>query len=218
MSGLKTSLLNSGALILAGGFSSARIMKGETDPRTSRSTFSLGGSLENPFAAIFEEIRKANQAGLSHAALALTLTIPDICAALISPKGKSNGDSYAAWFDDHLVGYKGRLSGKDLYSIRSGILHEARSDRPHMQWERVVFGTGKGSHGGSIKGVKCNGVLLPDTFVINVARFSEEMITAAETWFLARRENVHVARNSAFVVRYRENIMAPAFGGINGIC
>jgi hypothetical protein len=218
MRDLKDKLLNSGATSAMVSFTSAPAAKAATDQQTSPSALFSGGSLANPFAAIFEEIREANKAGLSHAALALTLTIPDICAALISPKGKSNGDSYATWFDDHLGVYKGRLSGKDLYSIRSGILHEARSDRPHMQWERIVFDTKQGNHRGSIAGIAYNGVRMPDTFVVNVSRFSEEMIAAAEAWFLAHRENAHVVRNAAFVVRHRENVMAPAIGGISGIC
>lgn len=217
MSGRKTSLLNSGATSILGKSSSAPSWKVETGPLIYHSKKSSSGSLENPFAAIFEEIRKANEAGLSHAALALTLTIPDVCAALISPKGKSSGPAYAAWFDAQMPSYLGHLSGKDLYSIRSGFLHEARSDRPHMQWERVIFNTA-GMHRMTLEGNRFNGVRLPDTYVINVALFGAEVIEAAERWFEENRDDPAVIANSPFVVRHREEVMLPAIGGISGIC
>lgn len=173
--------------------------------------------LENPFDPIFQEIRAANKARLSHAALALTLTIPDICCALISPKGKSSGPAYADWFDTNLKGYHRYLPGNDVYQLRCGFLHEARSDRPNLKAQRVVFDTKHGNHLSGVGGVTADGVQYPGAMAVNVGRFSEDMITAAQKWFEANSTNEAVLKNAPMVVRYRHNII-PGVDGIGGIC
>lgn len=86
-----------------------------------------------------------------------------------------------------------------------------------MQWERVVFST-KGLHQGSITGSAVFGERVPDTYVVHISMFSEELITAAEKWFSANSGNPDVIRNSAFVVRYRENALVDGVVGVSGIC
>lgn len=217
MSDLRKRLLNSGATMSPGAISSGPTLRAATGPPTSPWKRSSAGSLANPFATIFAEIRKANEAGLAHAALALTLTIPDICCALISPKGKGGGPAYAAWFDEHLPFYRDKLPGKDLHQLRCGLLHEARSDRRHMVHDRVVFETTGRTHRASVKGGTINGVLQPSVYVINVGLFSYEMISAAEKWFEAHAGNANVIANAPKVVRYRANVI-PFVWGIGGIC
>ena len=47
------------------------------------------------------EVERAVNAGLYQAALALALTLPDICGEVESPKAKT-GERYRTWFDNHV--------------------------------------------------------------------------------------------------------------------
>ncbi|OGK44080.1 hypothetical protein A2957_01300 [Candidatus Roizmanbacteria bacterium RIFCSPLOWO2_01_FULL_38_11] len=56
-----------------------------------------------------------------YAALFVSLSFPDICAALES--GETSGKKYADWFEKNLSQYKGFLSGNDCYALRCALLH-----------------------------------------------------------------------------------------------
>ena len=70
----------------------------------------------------------ANTAGLYFLALAGALVIPDICGALESPDGKTNGARYTAWFNTNVAPkYSAglvQLSGEDCYFFRCSFLHQ----------------------------------------------------------------------------------------------
>jgi hypothetical protein len=62
---------------------------------------------------ILQEIDKALNAGLCYLAIAMALTVPDICAALESPNGETNGPKYKAWYNANLANRYPRITDAD---------------------------------------------------------------------------------------------------------
>lgn len=85
-----------------------------------------------------KEIEAALDAGCQHCALALTLTLPDICAKVLRPKteGHSNGNQYIKWFDKYVVPLyaplgkidKSFVTGEICYKLRCSFLHAGNFD------------------------------------------------------------------------------------------
>ena len=84
---------------------------------------------------IIDEVNKALDNDMYISALALVLTIPDICAKAEYPLEKTNKKRYVDWFDNHIGHYeqppeKGiddkcpHLSGEVIYTLRNSILHQ----------------------------------------------------------------------------------------------
>jgi hypothetical protein len=68
-----------------------------------------------------------------HAALVMSLTLPDICVKASDLSQKTTGAKYAAWFNEFVGPQYTRpvagkdhvfLSGRDCYALRSALLHE----------------------------------------------------------------------------------------------
>lgn len=83
-----------------------------------------------------KEIRSALQAELYDSALALALTLPDICAKV--EYGKTSRDNYIKWFDelvaekfmysatilpDNVITNYQMINGADCYGLRCAFLH-----------------------------------------------------------------------------------------------
>ncbi len=87
-------------------------------------------------------MEKALEADCYFAALALALTLPDICGKAQYPN-KGPGARYIAWYDEH-VGVSEKspfdeppmpyLSGEVVYSIRNCLLHQGT---PNIEVEKI---------------------------------------------------------------------------------
>ncbi|WP_396615549.1 hypothetical protein ACHZ97_14850 [Lysobacter soli] len=96
--------------------------------------------------AITKDVRLALDAKLWRAALALALTIPDVCARLQGEKGRS---AYVRWFDAHVgdryrrpIGPQQReyifMDGRDAYALRCAYLHQQSLDTDEQEIKHVV--------------------------------------------------------------------------------
>lgn len=77
-----------------------------------------------------EDIKKALEAEAYLSALALALTLPDICGKVAYPK-LSSGERYIKWFDENITDYSLNeiadypvFDGKKCYKLRCSFLHE----------------------------------------------------------------------------------------------
>ena len=70
-----------------------------------------------------QEARKCLDNGLYEAALALALTLPDICGQVEYPAIKKVGERYTKWIDD----FK-HLESQDIYKLRCAFLHSGDQD------------------------------------------------------------------------------------------
>jgi hypothetical protein len=79
---------------------------------------------------LLDQIDAALAASLYYVALMGALALPDIAGALGSGKGKATDNSYIRWFDTNLPSYAGHFPGKQVYRLRSSLLHQG-SAHPH---------------------------------------------------------------------------------------
>jgi hypothetical protein len=81
--------------------------------------------LEDTFHVYWDEIRRCRHGKCYWAMLHLVVSLPDICASLESPTGKTNGKGYIDWCDRNVRDEV--LSGRDWYSIRCAVFHQGRT-------------------------------------------------------------------------------------------
>jgi hypothetical protein len=84
---------------------------------------------------VIEEIEKALEAERFLSALALALTLPDICGRAAAAAPKSTGKQYVAWYDAHITPYYEpdfpelgeypKFDGVACYKLRCTLLHSA---------------------------------------------------------------------------------------------
>ena len=89
--------------------------------------------------AVLQEIEKALQSGFYYTAIVMTLTLPDICAALESPDGRTERKLYKKWYNDNLSLKFPNLTASDCYSLRCGVVHQGRMGLAGSQFGRVIF-------------------------------------------------------------------------------
>ena len=130
--------------------------------------------------ALFAETLTAASNGLSYLALLGALCIPDTCASLEAPDGRTTGPLYEAWFDKHLghIYQKPGLSGESCYQFRCALLHQGTTEAPDpvKGFARVIFlipGTST---------VFMHRNVLNDAYNIDLAAFCSDMVNAARVW------------------------------------
>ena len=128
-----------------------------------------------------------------YSALYLALTMPDICARLESPDGKTNGPRFVSWFDRYmLTNYRvqiGRdpqphtfLSGNDCYALRCAMLHEGTSDITTQRCREAL-----GQFHFTIGSAHCNQI--NSILQIDVPTFCREICSATEQWLIDFQSN-----------------------------
>lgn len=93
-------------------------------------------------SSLLLEIEKALEAKLYYLAIAVALSVPDICACLEfdpdKPKWATKA-SYVSWADANVVGRFRNLTGVDLFHLRGGVLHQGHFGHPKSAFDRVMF-------------------------------------------------------------------------------
>lgn len=137
-----------------------------------------------------------------YAATALSLTVPDVCAALESLDGRASGKLYAGWFDKYLGAKYGAsagggqpwLTGSDCYALRCAFLHQATDDISTQAVRRVYEGIRihESEHLLSIQSNLPRELGIPDTLFICAGMFCQDICEAAMEWlaYAADREPI----------------------------
>jgi hypothetical protein len=179
-------------------------------------------------ASILREVEKALEAKLYYLAIAVALSIPDICSCLeFDPEQPQwqNRKSYVEWCKKHITGFQ-NLDGDDLYNLRGGVLHKGKFDHPKSKWNRVMF-IGEGSSilmhdrvitiqphvefgGVSAKDLRIAGRVLG----MSAVKFCQTISSAARVWIISESENPNVQRNLPLLVRFRPEGLPPFSVGI----
>jgi hypothetical protein len=177
--------------------------------------------------AILREIERALEAKLYYLAIAVALSIPDICGCLECDPDKpiwATQEKYVAWCDKNLSFQN--LTGVDLFRIRGGVLHQGHFDHPKSKFDRVMF-IGPES---SIKahdivitvkpGVAFSGVsaevlrVSGDLLQLDVVMFCKSILDAARAWAISKANDQNVQRNLPNLVRYRPEGLPPFSVGV----
>lgn len=96
----------------------------------------------NSILPFIEDIKKSLQNNCYYSALALALTLPDICGKVTYPEIKSVGERYIKWFDTYIGNYEQSplskeddnwkdlpyLNGEICYNLRCALLHQGEND------------------------------------------------------------------------------------------
>ena len=181
-------------------------------------------------AAILNEIDKALNAKLYYLAIAVALSVPDVCACLEFDPDKpswANDKTYSAWCDAHLAFNK--VAGMDLYRLRCGILHRGNFEHKKSKFDRVIFISPEShfqAHDVIVTvaaGVKFGGIEAEKLGVsglilhLGVVPFCRAITDAARKWSIAKAADPFVQRNLPNLVRYRPNGIPPYSVGFPAI-
>jgi hypothetical protein len=179
--------------------------------------------------SILHEIEKALDAKLYYLAIAVALSVPDICACLEfdpeNPK-RANMDTYSAWCEANKAGKFTNLTGEDIYRLRCGVLHFGHFQHPKVRFNRVMFigpesaikqhdivvtvEPGVSFGGISAEELRLSGKIL----MLDVALFCKAIMDSARQWAVAKIDDVNVKKNLPNLVRYRPNGLPPFSVGV----
>jgi len=135
--------------------------------------------------------------------LVLTLTLPDVCAALESADGRSTPDRYKAWYSAWLARKYGRhLTADDMYYLRCGVQHQGRFEHPAMQYSRIFFTLRPG-------GVFFHMNIFKDALNLDLPFFCKDVIESVDEWFDHKRDDQQVQANLSHLVQFHPNGMLP---------
>jgi len=148
-------------------------------------------------------------------ALNTALIVPDICSALQSSNGKTNGKKYANWFNTYVSDkYNGNIYGSDIYKIRCASLHQGHFNSEYDYYDIVIFQpttTGIVLHNSISSN---NGGKIETALIINIELFIDDIIQGVNQWLLIINENPFYNKNRTKSFSYHPNGLSPHFLGI----
>jgi len=178
-------------------------------------------------AAILHEIERAIEAKLYYVAIAVALSVPDICACLECNPDEpiwASFDKYAAWCDANIKFQN--LDGADLARLRGGVLHQGHFGHPKSKFNRVLFigpesqikshdvvmsVADKVSFGGmSATELRLAGKVL----LLDAVQFCQTIMDSTRKWVISKNGDTFVERNLPNLVRYRPNGLPPFSVGV----
>lgn len=159
-------------------------------------------------------VRKSLETHNWYGALAVTLTLPDICGKIDYPEIKSR-ERYARWFDEHLKPYYTTvnhrrvnvfLSGSDCYALRCSYLHLGGDDTTE-QTARETYSkywfTTDNAHLINVNG---------ESLTLNVRLFCTEVCNAVDAWASSRSANPVANQRFEALLRIHSGDLSPSPG------
>jgi len=168
--------------------------------------------------SLLMQIEEGLKHNLYYLSLFVSLCVPDICAAIESPNGQTNGKKYKAWIDQYLVKsrpekYGDRLSAEHIYQFRCALLHQGRTKHNDAEYNRIMFFE-PGSKSG-ICDLHCCVVGAAGTdksLVIDIAQFCNDTVVGANAWLKVNRDTSIFETNYKRVIKRYPNGINPVFG------
>ena len=154
------------------------------------------------------EVEGALDARLYYLAVMFSLTLPDICAALESPSGTTNGARYKAWYETWLASAYSMLTADDMWSLRNGVVHQGKLGHPKMQYSRVLFTVPSAQ-----QNVFHNNII-NDALNLDAPTFCRDILAAVDRWYAAMSEDPNVQSNLPRLIQYREHGLPPYLSGM----
>lgn len=169
-----------------------------------------------PLEIILQEIEHAIASRMYYLAIAISLSLPDICGAL-EDNGWATGAKYEAWFDQNVAPHYEYLRGHACYKLRSGVLHQAQPGQPGDHFKRVYF----------ILPTRRNNVLresvhnqgeTPETAHIaaiglSAVEFCQQMVASVRTWYIAKKDEPNMVTNLPNLLQFRPMGLFPFYYG-----
>jgi hypothetical protein len=162
----------------------------------------------HPIEGILGEIERALDAGLYHLAIVVSVTLPDVCAALEAPDGRSNTARYKAWYEDNMASRLARFTADDCFSLRCGVVHQGRFGLAGARYGRAVFLLPNNQV--SIM-QEC---IMNDAYFYSADAFCREWLAGVRVWISKKGTDPQVAENSGNLIRTHQNGFAPYILGV----
>ena len=169
---------------------------------------------QSPLEIIFRDIERALDSGLHYLAIAVSLSIPDICAALECDPDKIwvTEKKYVAWCEANISDQLGFMTALDCYRLRCGVLHQGRFGHPKARFDHMLFTIPNPQR----NVFHMNMMEIGGKKVLNLdtVTFCHDMISAARRWYEAKRDDGNVQANISNLVRLRPHGLAPFMVGM----
>jgi hypothetical protein len=158
----------------------------------------------SPLYPLLNQINSAAANGLHLLAVGMAVALPDICVSLANADGRSDGQRYKDWCGANLAGAGfSYVTGDDLWSMRCGVLHNGRYGDLKHNVARVIFAIPTPANNTF---TDCK---FGDAYFYSVVEFCKNLCDAAFAWFEANKGNPTVITNSARLMQYYPNGLAP---------
>lgn len=160
---------------------------------------------------LIEEVRAALRANMFTLGLQGALALIDICAATASEDGRTRGPRFRAWFKENLSDAYRNLNAEDVYQLRCGMLHQGRtaSEQYNVLLFTLPHESGNVLHNDIADNGDAGRVL-----VLDLLRFCEDVIAAAERWWAAHQTKEPMRTNGLDVAKIHEDGYAPYVIGL----
>jgi hypothetical protein len=189
-------------------------------------------SIHPSVRALLGEIERALDAKLYYSAIAVALSVPDVCASLeLDPAvpSWSTKDKYEAWFASNLGSIFKNLTASDCYRLRGGVLHQGHFRHPKARYDRIIFllpdspfrahdvvvSIAKDVVIGGLTRAEITGRdQTGDVLYLEAVRFCKQIIEAARLWAIAKKDDANVQANLPNLVRLRPEGLPPFIVGV----
>lgn len=166
---------------------------------------------------ILGDIHKANNAGIYYAALAVSLTLPQICVGLTFDNSTEvKGQHYKDFLNQYAptkIGLNLGVSADDCWKLRCGLLHRGNaSQNRDFNSTHVIFTVPESKS--AIHGIS---MIAPfsgteDAAMIDLITFCNAMETATRSWMSQHTNHPNVIRNEPNLLSMRPLGVAPFVG------
>jgi len=161
---------------------------------------------------ILAQIERALERNCHFLAVMSTLTLPDVCAALSSPDGRSTPDSYKRWYAQWVGAKYPAISPQDMYMLRCGVVHQGTLGPPDMQYNRVAFMILPTFH--CCLSVQERDGVTDSVFQVHAGTFCHDVMESVREWFATAKDDQTVKANLPRLLQFRANGLYPHFVGI----
>jgi hypothetical protein len=168
----------------------------------------------SPLSYLYREIRGALKAGLYYAAIAVAVSIPDVCDTVEVGDARASWKRYKAWFNKYASTKFEYFDADTCYELRCGVSHNAKLKGGKNKLSRFdhLWFTVVRDHLFT-ENISVNHAALPGALLqLDVNDFCERMIAAAQAWERAMVGNEQVRVNMHSIVRYRPWGLRPISG------
>lgn len=163
-----------------------------------------------PLETVLDDMWRSIDARLYYPALAVALTIPDICVGLTMPKAEFLKKSH---YNKFIADYgNGELPLEECYMLRGGVVHRADlRSHPHIPTSHVIFTTPESA-------IRIHSVTMEvagkSALVFDLRLFCGAMANAARRWYEANKRNPIVGENLKNLIRLRPDGLSPFVVGL----
>ncbi|WP_155992493.1 hypothetical protein [Fodinicurvata fenggangensis] len=156
---------------------------------------------------ILQDIQRALDAGASYAALAATVTLPEVCGRceqsdLFSTKGENRGERvFQRFVETYLPDWDIGLDGTDLYYMRNGLSHRGQTTQRNKPLRYVFSPPNTDNFVHNNKGFVDEEM---QTLQIDLRKFCNDISDAVRRWEQSNADNPIVQENLEDVLKTRE--------------